>query len=165
METLHLMFSQIMSQRGCPESRRPRRRAENGFTLVEVVVATAVFAMVAGAIISALIINQYSVQAARNRIVAFNLITSQLENIGTWSAPSMQSMVNGAGGITNIVDTIPTVSIADPVFASGFQSRTTTIASTQNFYMVTVQINWTEKALGGYRSMSDSATTYVLPTQ
>lgn len=133
------------------------------FTLVEVVVATAVFALVAGAMINALILTQYSTQAARSRIIAMNLISSRIEDIGTWSDVNMRSMVNGGGGTTNIVEN--SVAISDAAFAAGFQSRNTTISSTQNYYAVTVQVNWNERAMGSSRSRSDSVTTYVLPTQ
>lgn len=136
-----------------------------GFTFVEVMVATAVLALAAGAMINALVIAQYSTQAARNRIIAFNLITARTEEIATWSETTMRSLVNGAGGTTNLVEsTVPSV-VTDPLFASRFQNRTSTITTNQNFYTVTVQIKWNEKALGLDRAMTESATTYILPTQ
>lgn len=143
----------------------PKSRPFAAFTLVEVVVATAIFALVAGAMINAMILTQYSTQAARNRVVAMNLITSRIEDLGTWTDATMRSMVNGGGGTTNLVETsIPSV-VTDVSFGAGFQNRNTTISSTQNYYQVTVQVNWNERAMGASRSRTESVTTYVFPTQ
>src|SRR3989338_4508555 len=129
-------------------NKMQRFKTYSAFTFVEVMTATAVLALLAGAMINALVIAQYSTQAARNRIIAFNLILARTEEIGTWSETTMRSLVNGAGGTTNIVETsLPSI-VNDMIFASRFQNRKSTISTNQNFYTVTVQINWNEKALG-----------------
>ena len=146
-------------------NKMQRFKTYSAFTFVEVMTATAVLALLAGAMINALVIAQYSTQAARNRIIAFNLILARTEEIGTWSETTMRSLVNGAGGTTNIVETsLPSI-VNDMIFASRFQNRKSTISTNQNFYTVTVQINWNEKALGLDRAMTESGTTYILPTQ
>ncbi len=138
---------------------------ENAFTLVEVMVAVALSAMLAGGLIGVLILSQYSTQAARHRSIAVDLISSRLEDIATWPDTTMQGLVNGGGGSTSLVETTLSYPITDINFKNGFQNRTTTFTKTQNCYQVSVQVSWNERSVGSQRTMLESSSTYILPTQ
>ncbi len=140
-----------------------RRFYWQGFTLVEVMISVGVFAVVAGAMISTLLIGQYSTQAARNRNIANNLISTQIENVGTWTEATIRGMVNAGGGTASVNETkVPSV-VTDPVFASGFQSRITTITPKENYFLVTVEVKWRQKVHGASRIMTETGATYVFP--
>jgi prepilin-type N-terminal cleavage/methylation domain-containing protein len=143
--------------------RLRKARQSKAFTLVEVTIATAIFAMTAGAIINSMLLAKYSTQLARSRAVAYNLISSRSEEVTTWSELVLRDMVNSGSNV--IVETSAPNIILNNAFRNGFVSRTTTITTNQNMFLVRIQVQWTQPAMGSTRTMSESASTIVYPSE
>jgi len=86
------------------QHRRPARRSDAAFTLVEAMMAVGVLAIVTAACLSSLLIDQISVRKAKEEGIAMDFLTKYVENIKALPFTSVSGgmpvnyIYNGSGG-------------------------------------------------------------------
>lgn len=136
-----------------------KRRNTRGFTLAEVVVASAIVAFLLLALLTSFIMGRFATQVAKHRAQATNALKARVEylkGLGYNAVDLMSSATIESG--------VPVDSVRDGAAAlTGTRTTTITDADGDDVLEICVQITWQELHLGQEHTVTEQIETLMAP--